>query len=1113
MNRPSTLLSLAALALASGVHAQQNLYKVNNSDDLNQLTSWSTTSGSQTPNPGSLGTDNWYFNQATMTAGTKTVSLGGDMTIAGMALDWAGTTDPGSGNYSSLVINSGNTLTLNGGTLGGTGVAGSNYTATGILLNRGTGGTITINADVALGANQSWVTGRLSGTPLTVNGTVAAGAYTLNLNMVGNSSVVNTINGAITGTAKITKQREATLVLNGDNSGHSGGFQLGADAGAANVGVVRVGHNNALGTGAVTVRGTQLQAETTGITLANNFNVGAGGFRLGGSNSFAISGTTTIDLNNSRTIANYSPNGAVVTLGNIVLTGTATAAFDNGASNAAMGAIVVTGSISDTAGGGKVALSYNHNTTLNGTNTYTGATTLSGGRLAFNGSTVAASAWTMSGGTLTGTGTINGPFGMSGGTLALPGGATTTSLALNGGATITNSPTVVFQSAPVQSTVYDIFTYGGTLTGAGNLQIPYRGTRTDTGTKYTFTAGEYGATRTWNTTTGTWDVATTANFAEGDQLFYATDKVTFGDIASDSVVTLTGTLLPGSVTVSNSANTYTFQTGTIGGTTGLTKSNAGNLLLSSNANSFTGNITINGGTVTGTGGAASAGTTSTFGYKSSSRTITVNSGATLWLTSTTGSSNTFGGGGMTVTQIPTLVIDGGSIYTGKFNTIGNVTMRNGGALINSSQETSGSYKAYQFIGDITVDGSGAGVTMSNSGNNVAATGNHLKGGGSTTFTVGDITGSSAADLTISSALLDGSGDYSGKGALIKAGAGTMVLSGSNTYTGNTTINDGTLELTSTGKMYNGGYTKAIVTINTGGTWRMPDYSYGGVGQLADYAEHRVLNGGTIEVTGGTHSSGQDFTVGTNGGTFRYTPADTSSTLTLVGNNNSDITVNGALTFDAVGNITVDEPADTNSGIIAGTGSLTKTGAGTLTLNGTNTYAGVTNVNAGTLAVNGSIASSSLTTIAAAARLQGTGTVGMTKVLGTLAPGNSIGTLTISGDLELLGVSDFEIDPDDLSADLASVTGGLTFGGTLNVTTFSESSGVYALGDTFDLFDFGSQSGTFGSVNLPDLSGQDPNWTWDQSSLYSTGTITVIPETPAALLGALGLLILVLRRRV
>ena len=90
-------------------------------------------------------------------------------------------------------------------------------------------------------------------------------------------------------------------------------------------------------------------------------------------------------------------------------------------------------------------------------------------------------------------------------------------------------------------------------------------------------------------------------------------------------------------------------------------------------------------------------------------------------------------------------------------------------------------------------------------------------------------------MVISAAIGNGS---QGNHNLIKAGAGTMVLSGSNTYTGNTTINDGTLELTSTGKMYNGGYTKAIVTINTGGTWRMPDYSYGGVGQLADYAEHR-----------------------------------------------------------------------------------------------------------------------------------------------------------------------------------------------------------------------------------------------------------------------------------
>ena len=87
-------------------------------------------------------------------------------------------------------------------------------------------------------------------------------------------------------------------------------------------------------------------------------------------------------------------------------------------------------------------------------------------------------------------------------------------------------------------------------------------------------------------------------------------------------------------------------------------------------------------------------------------------------------------------------------------------------------------------------------------------------------------------------------------------------------------------------------------------------------QSADYAARRVLNGGTIEVTGTTHSSGQDFTVTATGGTFRYAPAVTTDTLTLSGNVNSNIPVAGALTFDAVGNITVGEVIDGSEVVIS-----------------------------------------------------------------------------------------------------------------------------------------------------------------------------------------------------
>ena len=1053
MNNTTKFLGLCiALAFAAAQAQAADIYKVNNTDNLNTVTSWSTTSGSQTPNPGSLTTaDNWYFNQATMTAGTKTVSLGGNMTIGGMALDWSGTTDPGSGNYSSLVINSGNTLTLNGGTLGGTGVAGSNYTATGILLNRGTGGTITINANVALGANQSWVTGRSSGTPLTINGNVAAGGYTLLLNMVSSSSVVNTINGAITGTAKITKQREATLVLNGDNSGHSGGFQLGADAGAANTGVVRVGHNNALGTGAVTVRGTQLQAGATGITLANTFNIGAGGFRLGGTNDFTISGTTYID-NNSRSIANYGT--ATVTLGNIDVNAgaSAKAAFD------VQGSFILNGNIT---GQGQVGVTQGV-VAFNGTNTHMGETTISGGAV-------------------TGTGFFtNSAVAMSGGSIRLAGGTTTTSLTFGNGVTFTNSPTVVFATTPVQATVYDIFNYTGSVTGATNLKVGYRGTVADSGAKYTFTAGKYGADLTWNTTTGVWDVGTTANWVGDDTRFYSADKVTFGDIASDSVVTLTGTLLPGSVTVSNSANKYTFQTGVIGGATSLVKNNAGTLIIANNQ-SYTGGTTVNGGTLRLQGG----GSTGTI-----RGTLTANSGTTIEIGGIDSLGYSTG-----ADAVRTINLDNATLVQTQNRNETNTAVINmaGGSTISATGGTSALFDMF---------GGTAALNASGDTTNTISSPVRLRQD-NTTFTVAD--GAAATDLLVSGVISKG---LEGNGALVKAGAGRMVLSASNTYTGNTTINGGVLELSTTGKLYNGGYQgSAIVTVNAGGTWRMPNYSYDGVGQLADYAARRVLNGGTIEVTGGTHSSGQDFTVGTNGGTFRYNPANTASTLTLVGNNNSDITLNGALVFDTVGNITVDDPADANSGVLAGTGGITKSGAGTLRLNAANTYIGPTTVAAGILAVDGSIASSSLTTVDSGATLQGTGTVGPALVNGHIAPGNSIGMLSVNGNLTISGTLDVEYDGGGSLIDLLAVTGNLNIGSaTVDFAPLNSS----LTGSPYIFATYGSLIGSqFASVvDLP--GGYTIDYAYDNGT--TTTNIALVPEPTVALLAGLGLLGLLRRRR-
>lgn len=97
--------------------------------------------------------------------------------------------------------------------------------------------------------------------------------------------------------------------------------------------------------------------------------------------------------------------------------------------------------------------------------------------------------------------------------------------------------------------------------------------------------------------------------------------------------------------------------------------------------------------------------------------------------------------------------------------------------------------------------------------------------------------------------------------------------------------------------------------------------------------------------------------------------------------------------------------------ISGTGGLTKTGAGTLTLTGANTYTGDTLIGGGRLLVNGSIISDS--TVMRDATLGGTGQVGsvLVKSGGTLAPGNSPGTLIASSSVVQEAGSNLAIEID------------------------------------------------------------------------------------------------------
>lgn len=200
----------------------------------------------------------------------------------------------------------------------------------------------------------------------------------------------------------------------------------------------------------------------------------------------------------------------------------------------------------------------------------------------------------------------------------------------------------------------------------------------------------------------------------------------------------------------------------------------------------------------------------------------------------------------------------------------------------------------------------------------------------------------AVEATALGARIDS--QLTGSGGLSKTGPGTLVLGGNNTFTGNTRIEEGVLELASTAKLYNAGYNNsAVITILPGATWRLPNFSYAGVGQLSDYPQRRVLDGGTIEITGTSHSSGQNFTTTASGGKLRYTAS--GQTFTLSGNGNSDLPLNGTLTLEATGNITISET-------ISGNGSITKSGSGNFVLSGTNTFTGTLTLNEGAMILDG-----------------------------------------------------------------------------------------------------------------------------------------------------------------
>jgi fibronectin-binding autotransporter adhesin len=1079
-----------------------------------------TNAGANTVGVNKLGSGTLVLNQANTYTGLTTVSAGVLAISNNSAL--GGTTNGTSVAAGGTLSMSGG-ITVTGESLSLTAGAGGSATLNNQTGNNTWTGNLTVDTG-ADGANRALLNSEAG--KLTVSGNVNLTAGTADFVLRGDGN--GEISGQITGSQRLFKSSvgTGTWILSGDNSGFTGrttisngAIQIAAES---NLGAVPVAFAaNQLTLGGSSTQGTLITTGTTSLSSNRGVTIAGGG------GTFEVASSTTTTVNS-------------------VITGA--------------GAITK-------AGEGTLIFS--------GTNTYTGKTIISAGKLSIsseanlgaNPGSSTADQLTLNGGTLQTTATLTIgdsnrgiTVGASGGTIETAASTTATvnSVILGSGTLVKTGPgTLIFTAANTYTGKTNIAE--GALSVASINSVSGGSSSSNLGAPTTVSNGTIGLgsstitgrliyTGSGETTDRVLDLAGTTGGGTIDQsgtglLKFTSDLTATG--AGSKVLTLQGSTagsgeISGAI-VDNSGTNIT----------SVEKTGTGTWVLSG-ANTYTGTTTVTQGTLSvgssanlgsGTssvilGGATTQGTLSYTGPTAAyTRGFTVNagggqlevtnSGQTLTVQTGgiagTGGSFTVAGDGNTTISSNVAIGTGALIKTGTGtlvlsadNSVGftSKTSVTGGTLSVSADNNLGAAPGAAVADQLTLDGGTLQATESftlaaNRGVTLGAADGTISTDSGKTLTVsGVINGTSGADLT-------------------KSGTGTLVLSGSNTYTGNTMVNAGTLQV-----------------------------GDGTSGSIATASVVSVASGASLAV-------------------------NLANSGTLASNISNDGTV------AAVG-------PNTNviSGAISGSGNFAQSGSGSTILSGSNSYNGTTTVSNGQLHLTGSLAGGDVkvgesggSLPSNAAILSGNGTIGgMVTIgdggVGILRPGsaagsddngtltittNAVNALTVNSGSEiqmslttptvatpttftfLNGVYNFgsftysdaaslfnaqtstlaevNVAPDAAYHDFINLTGAnstIDLGGTLRLTTLGAFTPNY--GQVFNLFDWGSvatpisnfdqgtgfsSGGNFGDFVLPTLGG---GLAWDTSAFTTYGILVVVPEPSRVIFLMLGLLGMMLRRR-